>query len=301
MKMQRREKILAATAGGLALLLALWFLFFSGGGLSYDQLRARRDQLALDVAKKEREVRAAEAAKRRLADWRRRSLPSDAAEARVLYQAWLRELVDRMQFQQPTVESTGVESKARTSSLLKFKVHGRANLAKLTEFLYEFHSAGHLHQIRLIDVGTVPNSADLDVNIDVEALSLPGAECKNKLTEDRGKTLGPAKLSDYSNPIVKRNLFGPFRPTAVQQPPDAAQSTFVTAILAVDGRGEAWLIDRTSGRDWKLHQGEPFQVGTFRGTVKTIGSRDVVVEVEGRLRRYRSGDNLRGGEEMPKH
>lgn len=296
MKLQRREKILAAVAAGLMLLLAVWFLFVSGGSLSHGQLRTRRDQLALDVAKKESNVKAAAVAARRLAEWQRRALPSDVAEARVCYQAWLRALADRLEFKQPTIESTGVESKPKTFSLLKYKVHGRTNLAKLTEFLYEFYAAGHLHQIRLIDVNAVPNSPDLDVNIDVEAMSLPAADRKSKLTEERGKALRLNNLSDYIQAIAKRNLLGPFRP----QGPDATELTFVTAILAVDGRGEVWLVNRTTHQDWKLHEGEQFQVSALRGTVKSIGAHDIVVDVDGRLRRYRSGDNLRGGEEMRK-
>jgi hypothetical protein len=166
--------------------------------------------------------------------------------------------------------------------------------------MYEFYAAGHLHQIRLIDVNTVPNSPDLDVNIDVEALSLPGADRKNKLTEDRGKALQLTKLPDYGKTIVKRDLFAPFRPAGSQPAPDVAQSTFVTAILAVNGRGEVWLVDRTTGKDWKLHEGEPFEVGSLHGTIKSIGTHDILVNVAGRARRYHTGDNLRGGEEMQK-
>ena len=296
MKLQRREKILAAVAGGLTLLLAVWFLFFSGGSLSYGRLCARHDQLALEVAKKESEVKAAAVAARRLAEWQHRALPSDVAEARVHYQAWLRGLADRLKFKQPTIESTGVESKPKTFSLLKYKVHGRTNLAKLTEFLHEFYSAGHLHQIRLIDVSTVPKSPDIEVNIDVEAMSLPGADRKSKLTEERGKTLQRDKLSDYSQAIVKRNLFGPFHPPG----PDATELTFVTAILAMDGRGEVWLVNRTTGQNWKLHEGDRFEVSALQGTVKSIGTHDIVVDVDGRLHRYRSGDKLSGGEEIQK-
>lgn len=298
MTLQRREKILAGVAGGLMLALAVWYLFFSGGSMSYTQLIAYRDQLTLDVAKKEHEVRAAAKAAKRLAEWQHCALPADVAEARVQYQAWLRELADRLEFKQPTVDATGVESKPDVSSLLKFKVYGRTNMAKLTEFLFEFYSAGHLHQIRLIDVSAVPNSPEINVSIDVEAMSLPGADRKNKLTAERGKKLGKGKLSDYTDVIVKRDLLSPFRPMGM--PPDMAQTTFITAIVAWEGRGEVWLVDRTSGKDWKLHEGEPVAVGMFRGIVKSIGANDAVIEADGKARRYRSGDNLRGGEEIRK-
>jgi hypothetical protein len=296
MKLQRREKILAAVVGGLALLWAGWFLFFSGGSLSYGRLSARRDQLADEVSKKEGEVRAAAAAAKRLVEWQHRALPSDVTDARANYQTWLRELVDRLQFQKPTVESAGGESRANTFTLMKFRVHGRTNLQKLVEFLYEFYSAGHLHQIRLLDLSAVPNSADLEVNADVEAMSLPGADRKSELTAAQGKSLRLSKPADYSKTIVGRNLFGPFRSPLA--PPDAAKSTFVTAILTVDGRGEVWLVDRTTGKDWKLHEGEQFRVGMLEGSVKAVGTRDVTIDLGGRLRRYHYGDSLGGGDEM---
>jgi hypothetical protein len=267
MTLQRREKILAAVAGGLMLLLGFWFLFFSGGSLSYGQLCARRDQLTLELAKKESSVKAAAAAAQRLAEWQRRALPSDVAEARMKYQGWLRELADRLKFQQATIESTGVEVKPKSYTLLRYKIHGRTQLGPLTEFLHAFYSAGHLHQIRLIDVTPVPNGPELDVNI---------------------------KLSDYSQAIAARNLLGPARPEG----PDAASLTFVTAILVVDGRGEAWLVNRMTGQDWKLHEGDQFEVAAIRGTVKSVGHHDIVIEVDGRSRRFHSGENMRGGEEM---
>jgi hypothetical protein len=217
----------------------------------------------------------------------------------VQYQAWLRELADRLRFQQPTIESTGVESRPQASTLLKFKVHGRTNLFSLTRFLYDFYSAGHLHQIRLIDVSTIPNSRDIEVNLDVEALSLPGADRKNKLTEEHGKSLQLASFMDYGKTIFKRDLFSPFRPREIRPGPDAAQTTFVTAILAVEGRGEVWLVDRSSSKDWKLHVGEPLEVGSLRGTVKSIGTHDFTIDVGGKIRTYRSGDKLRGSEEAP--
>jgi hypothetical protein len=294
MKLERREKILAAVAGGLVLAIALWLLLFSGSNLSYSQLENRRDQLDMQVKKKEFEVKAAEAAVRRLAGWQRRALPSDAIDARLVYQTWLRQLVDQLQFQKSTVEPTSDQPGSKTFTLLKFKVLGRTNLPKLVEFLHAFYSAGHLHQISSLDVTRVANSGDLDVKIDIEGMSLRGADRKSELAKEPGKALRLAKLPDYSTAIVARNLFSP--PQGA--PPDMAQTTFVTGIVAAAGRGEVWLVDKTSGRDWKLHEGEPVQVGSFQGSVKTIGANDVTLDLGGRQCRYRCGDSLRGGEEV---
>lgn len=294
MKLQRREKILAAILGALVLLLAAWLLLFSGDARSTSELEAARRRLAAEVDKKEARIQTATHLARRLAEWQRRALPSDPAHARSLYQSWLRQLADRLKFRKLNVDSSGGQPRRDKSTLLSFTLHGRAALPKLVEFLHEFHSAGHLHQIRRMDIKPVENSPELDVRVSVEALSLPGADRKNELTKEHGKTLRLAKLSDYSTAIVARNLLGP----PPGQPPDMAQTTFVTAILAADGRGEVWLVDKTSGKKWKLHEGERVQVGSLQGSVQSIGVRDVTLDLGGRVCRYHCGDNLRGGEEV---
>ena len=296
MNWQRREKILAAVAGGLALLLAVWLLFFSGDPRSYADLEAARERLAAEVGAKENRMQAAGKAALRLADWQRRALPADTSHARSLYQSWLRQLADRLQFHQLNVDSSGGQSRRNTFTLFTFTLRGHASLSKLVEFLFEFYSAGNLHQIRRIDVKPVENAPELDVNITIEAMSLPGADRKRQLTERRGKTLRLAKLADYNKVIVERNLLGPFSPGGAL--PDAAKTTFVTAILEVDGRAEVWLVDRTTGKDWKLHEGESLPMESLHGSVKAIGTNDVTIDLGGRIHRYRCGDNLRGGEEM---
>ena len=300
MKLQRREKILVAVAVGLVALSAAWVLFFAGGSRSYAELSARRDQLVMQVNKKEMNVKMAAIAARRLAEWQHCALPSDATDARALYQTWLRELAERFQFRQLNVNASGQQSQRNTFTLFAFTLHGRTSLAKLVEFLYAFSSAGHLHQIRSIDVKPVENPPELDVSLTVEAMSLPGADRTNKLTTMQNKTLHRAKLSEYSEKIVGRNVFGPVRAAgnSLETAADAAQTTFVTAILGGDG-GEVWLIERTTGKDWKLHEGEHLQAGSLQGTVKAIGTHDVTIDLGGHLRRYRCGDHLRGGEEVP--
>jgi len=292
-KLKRREEILLIVFAGLLGLCAAWFLLFSGGSRSYSQLVALREQLSGELQKKTAAVKAAKTASKRLADWQRRALPSEVSDARLHYRIWLRQLVDRIQFQQATVEATGEQSRAKTCTLLKFRVHGRTNLAKLTEFLWEFYSAGHLHLISLIELTAVPNSPDVDVNIDVDAMSLPGADRKTELAKEPGKSLRLASLADYGK-IAERNFFRPFQPPAVQ--PESAPTILVTAILRTERRGEVWLVDRPSNKDWKLHEDEHFDAGKLKGTVKTIGTRAVAIEIDGCLGQYRCGDTLKGGD-----
>jgi len=313
MTLQRREKILASVAGGLLAVAALWFLAYGGDGRSLDQLRAERDRLMSDVQTKEGLPAPAARDAARLAEWRRRALPTDAAVARSLYQNWLRSLATRFRFRQLSVESKEAETRRDMFTRLAFAVRGQVELADLTRFLHEFYAAGHFHQIRFLDVKPRENSKELDVNLRIEALSLPEADRRDQLTRLPGEKLRLARLDDYLDPIVKRNLFAPYvppppsapapsrreRPAVAERresPLDAAQYAFVTGFTEVDGARKVWIQDRIEGKVWMLDEGDEFHIGRLRGSVLSISpAREVVLDFDGQRRRFRDGDNLRGG------
>ena len=295
MKLNRREKILAGAAGGLVLALAAWALAFSGDTRSRVVLRAARDRLAADVQSKRERVDAVKQSQQRLAQWERRALPSDLHAARSQYQTWLRGRADRAGFRQLNIDSSEGQARRKAYTLFSFTVRGRAGLGELTQFLYDFYSAGHLHQIRRMEIKPIEDSQYLDVTITVEAVSLPGADRKDELTKEPGSGLREVKLSAYRDPIVRRNLFVPYSPVIREERPsfDVARYAVVTGITSVDGRRELWLEDRTAGKRWRLHEGEGFQVGKIRGTVKSIGADSAVIEFDGRERQLALGNNLR--------
>lgn len=308
MTWQRREKILASIAGGLLVVAAGWFLLLSGDSRSAAQLRSERTRLEAEVTGKQNLLEDAARDAKRLAAWQRRALPSDRVVARSLYQNWLRGLANRVHFRQLNIESKEVESRRNMFTRVSFSLNGHVGLADLTQFLYEFYTAGHLHQIRQMDIKPLEGSRELDVNLTVEALSLPDADRQGQLSKEPGDGLRLAKLDDYREPIVKRNLFAPYSPPkparAVvaedrEKLVDLAQYTFVTGFTEVDGFRQVWIQDRIAGKTWKLNEGADFQIGRFRGTVRTIApSREVILDFDGHRRRFRDGENLRGGVEV---
>jgi hypothetical protein len=133
-------------------------------------------------------------------------------------------------------------------------------------------------------------------------------ERKDKLSEDTGKVLQSAKPSDYSDAIVKRNLFAPYSPLSPRSDFDLARYTDVTGIVEVDGQGQVWIHNRTdpANKVWKLSAGESFRIGPIQGSVKAFvpprGPFDqtlVVINLDGRSRLFKQGDNLRGGVAVP--
>ena len=301
MKLQRREKILAYSTGGLVLAVIGWFLLLGGDSRPIAKLREERDRLAGEVESKQKLMTAAARDAKQLADWRHRSLPSDPAIARSLYQNWLRGLANRDNFHQLNLESKEIEVRHGVLARISCSIHAHVELGDLAQFLYEFYCAGHLHQIRQMDLRPVENGRELDVNLSIEAMSLPGADSKDQLCKEPGHVLRLAKLADYRQPIAKRNLFVPFRPVAVAAGTvDAAEFAFVTAFVEAGGVRQVWIQDRMAGKTWQLREGEAFQVGSFHGTVRSLNApNEVVVELDGHRRRLRDGDNLRGGADVP--
>jgi hypothetical protein len=311
MKMQRREKILAYATGGLAVAVAGWFLLLGGDSRTDAQLEADRTQLTKDRDVKKRLVAADRRDAKRLVEWQRRALPSDQAIGRSRYQDWLRDLAIRSHFRQLSIDPREIGSPRDPFTRMSFTVHGRVALAELTQFLYEFYSAGHLHQIRQLSMKPVEHADELEVTLTVEALSLPSADRKDQLSKEPGHGLRLAKVEKYRDPVVKRNLFAPYTPppavgpSVAQGPPkrdppvDSAQFAFVTGFTEVDGVPQVWIQDRIAGKVWKLNEGGKFKIGELNGTVRKIAAtREVTLDFDGHRRRLRDGENLRGGVEI---
>jgi hypothetical protein len=294
MKFQRREMILASIVGGLLLLAAVWLLFMVGDSRPIARLIEDHKKIAAEVEAKQKLLEVAKHDAKRITDWRRRSLPANAdpSVAPLLYQKWLLTLAERAHIGQK-IDFQDAGSKHEKFS---FTLNGHATLADLTQFLYQFYSAGHLHQIRHMELKPQENSRELVVNMKIEALALPDADRKDQLSKEAGHGLHYAQLENYLEPIAKRDLFTSYVQSD-RKPVDAAEYTFVTGITEVNGTRQVWLLDRMAGKKWILGEGGSFQVGAAHGTVKTIVStREVIVEFDGHRRRLHEGENLRGGE-----
>ena len=308
MKLQRREKILASLALGLVGLAGLWFLLFVGDNRSFGDLKDDESKLKTEIREKKKQLKAAGQDAKRLAQWQQRSLPPDPLLAPSLYQNWLLSLAKRVDLRETKLESPPAVVRRDQFTRISFTLHAQAKLSDLVEFMYKFYSAGFLHQIRRMDVKPNKNSHDLDVNLTIEALSLPKAESKGKLPDkvpqDAGRELQFTKLADY-RPIASRDFFAAYlRPAPPAPPPpkrsvDPADHTIVTGIIEVDGKAQVWLQDRIGNKLWKLGVGESFTVGNTTGTVQSIHPEgDVVVDFDGHRRMLHLEDNLHGGVEI---
>jgi len=303
MALNKREKNLALVTGALVVLVVGYFLF-SGLTGPLKTRRAERDNLREKVRTQHQQVKLMEKAVAKLADWRRRSLPSDPQIAKELYQNWLLELVeDVVGLQAAKVMAGEGRPLVGVYHRLPFTVSGRGNLGQLTELLYEFYSAGHLHLIRGMSIKPMRGSRDLELSITVEALSLTDADRQDELADVPSSRLAGAELAYYES-IGNRNLFAPYEPPRLepvireepQGPPppqfDPSKYAFVTGIVEVGGRPRIFLKARTTGEMFSLEEGDQFELGPVRGTVLQINHRDAEIDINGQRRVVALGESL---------
>ena len=279
--------------------LGAMLLFYAGDWLLQNALEGPLQERRNQVARLEKEIEGLETqfaearvTAARLDRLKARSLPANAEIARSLYQAWLLELVDFVELSGPNVDSGEAIGRKGLFQVIAFSVRGRGTLQQLAKFLYEFYSAGHLHQIRSLAITPLKGSDVLDLSVSIEALVLPGADRTNRLANLRSDRLAYASLSDY-DVIAGRNLFGTGGAS------DATDYTYLTAVNYVNGQPEAWFDLRTEAKLLKLRQGQTLRVGPFEGQVAEIADTDVVLESGDERWLLTIGENLAQASAVP--
>ena len=328
MAMKRRETVLVGVTG--ALLVVVGGVYLSrGGGKSLSELRTERGGLEQDLQKLAAQAQPGENASKQLNLWKKRSLPSDYRKAGELYQKWLSLLaVDKLRNAEITPMT--IQASRGIYTVLPFRIEAKGTLDQLTRFLFEFYSADYLHKVRQLTSTPTKGSPELTLVMTVEALCLSGAVSQDKLPEGKSKRLEHGTLDNYLKVIVRRQmegkryadtggLFASYAPSPPPTPPgppptppgpppkpkgiDPSEFTYVSAIHEVDGLPEVWLSVRTEARTLKLHEGDPFEVGTVSGKIARIRIQELEVEIEvdgGRRFRVGFGDNLQHRVEVPK-
>jgi hypothetical protein len=251
-----------------------------------DRLINRGNQLKRAIKQKENDLAKSLTVGKRLHLWQSLSLPTNPELAVSYYRSWLTELVAFAKFSNANVDAGTPLNRKDLLQTIDFSIRASATLPQITTFLYEFYNAGHLHQIRSINLTPLPRSNELNVAISVQAMILPGADRKDRLSTLRANRLAMSDLADYAW-IADRNLFG-FTGQGVH-PTD---QTFLTAVVEVDDQPQAWFTMRTTDHIMKLTKGAPLNVGQFQGTIQAIEGHDVVVESDGERWLLTVGESL---------
>jgi Tfp pilus assembly protein PilO len=289
---QQLQRVLALSFGLLVVALVLYWAFGKYQSM-FTTRETRLTKLRKEVADRDRTVAVVHKAIARKRELEKRSLPTDAELARSLYHNWLLGIVDGVKLTGAKVGPGPVRATPTAYQPYTFTVSGDGTLDQIARLLYEFYSTNHLHRISRLDIKPVEKSTTLHLIMDVEAISLPGTKRKDTLTKEPGQNLALASISDYQKAITGRNLFAEYVPPA---PPtkteerkdpafDIAKLAFVTAFMeGTNRRREIWLHERNLNKTTKLAEGDPFEVGPIKGTVKRIHyeSRQVEMDINGK-------------------
>ena len=320
MALSKREKNLTIAAGVLAVPFVIWLLIGIFGG-STSQLQAQKDKLVEDINAAQKTIRKGREAQKRLDGWNKISLPKDAQAAVSQYKLWLMELSDEYDTKFTQFKPSNPKPIGNIGSLVTVKVSGEASLEQLTRWLYAFYSADYLHQIKGLTINPEDESKRLRVDITVEALALKGAvDAGDKPREEElpqlpEESIDKEILGKYCDTIGGRAIFSRYSPPPPARQPDPPPSrpveparplfdhgkfTEVTGITEIDGRPQVWIRSRTLGKEFRLFEGDSFEVGPVRAKILDIQvrQRTITSEVDGKQYLIALGENLREAKEL---
>jgi hypothetical protein len=307
--MTKREKVLA---GSVVVLLGglggqrLYNRFQDAVDARQSQVQAAQIKLHdvnLTVAQGRRALKQVE-------QWQRRSLPSDREKALTLYKAWLLEMAKKSGLAVTDIKLAPGTLRSTTFSAVGYQLTGSGSLSAITAMLYEFYDSPYLHQITKLQLSRPPGAPQMQVLLDVEALSLPGADAVDKLPEGKSNRLRLASLNDYQKSLGERDLataYSPPRPPAPKierrettQPPkfDDAEQAHFTAALSDGDKWVAWINVRTTGETLHVGAGDPVKVGALDAQVVSIEPKALVVKIGEKNYRVPLGESLRKGKEI---
>jgi len=208
----KREQLLAVAVGALFVLMAVYFLF----GWASDSLKSKRQRvqkLETELEQTEEEIARGDRAAELIAQLEKRSLPRNVDVARSQYLSWLLAQVESVELNDPDVKAVASRPHGDVYHHLSFTVHGQGNLDQLTRLLHQFYTVRHLHRIHRLVIKPIEGTRQLDLTFTIDALVLPGAEDRQTLSDEKSDRLACENLSDYTDAILGRNLFGPANQT----------------------------------------------------------------------------------------
>ncbi|MCA9080710.1 MAG: putative Ig domain-containing protein [Planctomycetaceae bacterium] len=134
--------------------------------------------------------------------------------------------------------------------------------------------------------GTLPEGATFDTRSGLLSWNVP-------ITGVPGESILELTVTDDGTPPASVT-----RTVKLTVQDDVALYTYLTGIVDVSGKSQAWFRDRTTNRRQVLSPGDSFVYGDVQGTVRELGY-DYVVFAQDRQRyRVKTGQNLRQLEQL---
>jgi hypothetical protein len=285
--MTLREKRLAAA---VAVAGALWA--GTTGMKRYRDAVERNEGVAVkaadELADAEFALARGEKARHNLHEWRLRSLPTDRAVAKSLYQDWVRAQVTAAGL---TVEQLVDKTLSRREDHfeeLSLEVRAAGTMEQLANFLYTFYAAPHLHRIAGATLTPSEAGAKLTAVLNIDALILADCPRADKLAEGHEQELLQSQ-EEFRTSLVSRNIFTAHTPGA-SAAADLAKARF--SGTTSDAEDLLMVITMEGAKTLRFRRGDTITVGKFTGTLVELDGRRAVIETpDGRVE-VKLGQNL---------
>ena len=210
-----------------------------------------------------------------------RSLPTD--NANTLYRSWLLAAGESCRFDNFDLIARGMNRTQSASYTVSFQLNAQTSLDDLSRFLYEFYWAPFIHKITSLDILPVDNADLVDIEMQIEGLSLlrfpdnvSPYPLRDRLPDDYWRRLSSGLLETYTEPIDSRNLLQ-FSRGGV----DASDFARLTGIILFDGEPVFWISNQLENRTVRVKLNERFRIGSFIGKIVEVIGQDVVLETDG--------------------
>jgi co-chaperonin GroES (HSP10) len=275
--MTQREKMLA---GAVAAVGVLW-----GGMRGLDRYRTAVDRNEGIAAKAKNDLDDAEfavqrgmKAKQRLIQWGKRSLPTDRDVAESLYQDWVRKELAAAGLTIEQVTDKTLNRRAPHYGELSVEARANGTLEQLSNFLYKFYAAPHLHRLSAATITPSENGSKLAIVLGIDALILTESPRKAELSSEAEQKL-PATQEEFKTQLVSRNVFAPHTPGN----PNAGQAGGAeasTIVSAGDGGYHLWVRTESPDKTHKFKVGDKLEFADFKGTLVAIDGEQLLATIE---------------------
>ena len=206
-------------AGAVACLvpIGLFFMGYISYSNEYESRKSKITNLENDIEREQlRRLDAANANLRRNLYYKRKSLPSDDARAKVKYRDWLLDLVDQSGLTSASIsraEKSTIKHNDGGLSIVankyRYTITTSGTLDEIIKFCHSFDEIDLLHNISTLSI--MPSrgkrvSGVQNITMKVEVLSLLDAEEDRDFLNQKRTTA--TQLADYEKTILSRNIFG---------------------------------------------------------------------------------------------
>jgi hypothetical protein len=225
--MSKRERILAlVVAATLPLMLIFWGVttFSKSYFANQAKIRGLQDQIETETM---RQIKAEEAQQRRRF-YRERSLPTDLNTARIQYDAWLANLIEK----RAGMVATSIDAGGTNNNKVRYmkankpidifnevgiKVRCSGTIGQLMTLLSEFYKLDLMHRVSGLTISPIARSGSgagsevltgqLKIEFDISVVSLVDADEEEDFVDKLERN--SLSFEEFTKPILARNMFGP--------------------------------------------------------------------------------------------